>query len=365
MPDPTLDQTTYSITKVPIFSTGTWHGKGYDRTDLDKIVSAFPYVGFRPPIKLGHSGSQDILKRSGFPSAGKVDQVYREGDTLFADFIDVPKQIHDLIERRAYDNVSVELYLNYDDTKAKKSYPFVLKAVALLGEEIPEVTHLDSITSLYHDADSGIDREFTVLDYQEEKAAQKDKVAKHKKEEVMPEDIKKLEEQLAESKKSLETMEQAMSKKDTEMKTMAESNKVLADAVKAQGEAFSKEKEARRRDKIKGQVKDFVSQKKITPAQAPFLETMMITIPQDQEVVVHLSKDGQISETKMSAEKAVESFVNATPKFIEKETLREGITDDLDNRIKAFCKENSLDYKTSEGYTAGLIGVTKQTGEKV
>ena len=61
-----------------------------------------------------------------------------------ANFLKVPKKIYDVIKAGAYKHISSEIYLDYP--KVGK----VLRAVALLGADIPAVKGLDGVEALYH-----------------------------------------------------------------------------------------------------------------------------------------------------------------------------------------------------------------------
>lgn len=138
-----------SIQGLEIFATGKWNGDPYSADDLDEMVRAFGAVGFKPPLKLGHSEKQKILKGEGLPAAGWVDSIYRKGKKLLADVRDIPDTIYQLIKSRAYDRVSAEIYWNYTDSESGKKFPRVLRAIALLGQDIPEVTNLKAISEMF------------------------------------------------------------------------------------------------------------------------------------------------------------------------------------------------------------------------
>src|SRR4051812_46443179 len=76
---------------------------GYD--DLNSVVS-----GYGIPIKLAHT------RRVGEPAFGWASNVRRQGDTLLADFTDVPPEIVDAINQKRYNAVSVEIRsgVNFD-----------------------------------------------------------------------------------------------------------------------------------------------------------------------------------------------------------------------------------------------------------
>ena len=137
---------TFNINGIEIFSEGEWNGDIYKRDDLEKMVSSFGKTGFEPPVKIGHNEEQPELK-DGAPALGYIDKIYIEGKKLLADFKELPKKVYEAMKRGNYKRVSSEIYWNY--AKDGKVFDRVLKAVALLGAEVPAVTNLESITGLY------------------------------------------------------------------------------------------------------------------------------------------------------------------------------------------------------------------------
>lgn len=142
-----------SIKGVEIFAAGKWNGDVYTEKDLDAIVASFDHTGFVPPLKLGHDENQSLLQRDGMPSAGWVEKVYRKGKKLVADFKDIPEKIFNLIKNKAYNQVSAEIYWNLE--VGDNVFSRALKAVALLGADIPAVADLKSISEMF----SGIEAE--------------------------------------------------------------------------------------------------------------------------------------------------------------------------------------------------------------
>lgn len=121
----------YGIKNVELFATGKWNGDEYNVSDLDEMVTAFNDVGFKPPIKPGHTDAP------GTPAYGWVANLKRVGDKLVGDLIDLPKKVYEAIKDRLYDTVSAEIY--WDLERNNRTFKRVLKAVALLGAEIPAV----------------------------------------------------------------------------------------------------------------------------------------------------------------------------------------------------------------------------------
>jgi hypothetical protein len=142
MPDDTL----HEIRGVEIFRAGTWNGDDYSIEDLDEIVDAFGKVGFTPPIKLGHD------EPPGTMAFGWVKSLRRIGDRLIADFMDVPAEVFGLIKRRAFDTVSSEIYWNLK--RGAKTFRRALRAVALLGAQIPAVAGLKPLRTVVAEDES-------------------------------------------------------------------------------------------------------------------------------------------------------------------------------------------------------------------
>jgi len=144
-----------NMTGIPIFKSGVWKDNlVFDIDTLDEIIkntNALIVAGtIEPPVKLGHNEEQTLLQSDGYPAAGYVTQVYRIGNQIFADVKDMPKKIADLIEKRAYSKISAELYQNFKHPETQENLGYVLRAIAFLGADIPEVKGIGDITKLYN-----------------------------------------------------------------------------------------------------------------------------------------------------------------------------------------------------------------------
>lgn len=128
------DEERGTLSGVEIFRAGTWNGDKYSTDDLDEMVRAFGKTGFRPPVKLGHR------ERSGEPAMGWVANLRRVGEKLVADLEDIPKRVFKAIKDRKFDSVSSEIFWNLK--RNGKTFKRALKAVAILGAEIPAVADL-------------------------------------------------------------------------------------------------------------------------------------------------------------------------------------------------------------------------------
>jgi hypothetical protein len=135
-----------TISGVEIFASGTHNGDVYTDSDLDDIVSAYKDLDYKPAIKVGHSKDEP-----GAPAYGWVENVRRVGTKLVADFTSMHDSVVDAIRKRSYDRVSSEIYFNFK--RGAKTFRRALKAVALLGSEVPAVANLTPLHKVQFEAD--------------------------------------------------------------------------------------------------------------------------------------------------------------------------------------------------------------------
>lgn len=138
--------------EMEIFRVGTHNGDEYSEKDLEEIASNFHALKgeLRPKLKITHKESQKTL--AGLASYGDVVDVYtKAGDDglkhLFSRIAKIPKEVLDFIKNGRFTERSIELYPSFklgvkDDSPV---YRNVLKAVALLGHEMPAVTGMDPV----------------------------------------------------------------------------------------------------------------------------------------------------------------------------------------------------------------------------
>lgn len=141
-----------ALKNVEIFAVGTWKGSkeiNVTSEDLDAMVQSFndlslPTTGYKPMLKLGHQDQQRYFgQKTGAPSLGFVERVWREGDKLLADFANVPDALLALVEQGRYNTLSIEFYPSVEH--AGRTFKNVLTAVALLGAELPAVKGLKEL----------------------------------------------------------------------------------------------------------------------------------------------------------------------------------------------------------------------------
>ena len=170
-----------SLHSVEIFASGEHRGKPYSDADLDEMVSNFRKfsVGKNPllqvPAVLGHEENQELLERSDLPAAAWAKDIWRDrkvcpachGDggncqmcgnkgsvgVLKADFADLPPKVARLLKGKAYRTVSAEVY--DEPPEGIPGEGKMLRRVAFLGGEIPQVKSLDEIPEPVEHAEQG------------------------------------------------------------------------------------------------------------------------------------------------------------------------------------------------------------------
>ena len=261
---------TFNINGVEIFSTGVWNGDKYSRKDLQAMIANFDKTGFEPPLKLGHNEEQPEMK-DGEPALGYVDKIYMNGNKLLADFKELPKKVYEAMKRGNYKRVSSEIYWNYKNNGSVLDR--VLKAVALLGSEIPAVTNLEAIEGLYS-KDTGTGE-----------------VKKHytgKESELMETDITKEYQELQSRNKALEEQCQKANAELDEMK--------------------SKQKDAR--------ISKFVSEQKEAGRILPSFEneiTALLSSATERKVYSYTQEENKVELSQMDL---VEKIVSSLPELI-------------------------------------------------
>lgn len=141
-----------SISGVEILRVGRWNGREYAGRDLDAIVESYAALApvyYEAPGKLGHNDDQTLT--DGQPAVGWVTRVYRKGNSLLADFKDVPATLGRLIQAGGYRKRSVEVMFNVQ--MAERTWDCVLKAVAWLGADMPAVKGMSDVMEFYTDQD--------------------------------------------------------------------------------------------------------------------------------------------------------------------------------------------------------------------
>lgn len=242
--------------------------------DLEDMVSAFN-DNIRPdgiPLKLGHGGEV----REGYPAIGWVKSLKRVGDRLIAKIADIPKLIKEFIESKSYRNVSVEMTSKHFE----QGYSLVLKALGLLGEDLPAVPGLNAFAKFFKNE---TDDKSHVLEFELENGKIKliniEEESKLKEERIMEKKLEQLNEemkgQIAGLTDKLKSFEDKDIKLGEEKKTLESENKRLKE------ESELREKKAKE-EKIELFLKSDDIVKRIIPAQTEDYKLMMISMDKDR-----------------------------------------------------------------------------------
>jgi hypothetical protein len=152
-----------TIEAVPIMAVGgPFHGQGsppegdsFSKRDLQQIAAANEELAgeLHVPVKLGHSGAQQLLKNSGLfademPAAGWLANFRVQGGKLLTDLVNVPKKLADLVQAGAFPQRSVELrsVRSQRDGRVRDA---IVTALGLLGAKAPAIRTLDDVAALY------------------------------------------------------------------------------------------------------------------------------------------------------------------------------------------------------------------------
>ncbi len=347
-----------SISGVEIFASGEWNGDNYSEADLDRLVYGFNETKnvTKPYLKLGHGQKQSLLSKDELPAAGFVDKIYRSGKKILADFVNIPSKIYELIKNKAYNKVSSEIFVNFKSNG--KTYPFALKAVALLGGETPAVHSLNDILALYsHEIGekTGDDLVAEVVkayefDYSSVNTMSKEDAMTI---EEMTRQNAKLEAEVKSFQEEAAALEKDLKLSEDNLKVTQAQAKEYKDKLEvSQKEIQTIKKEAMDKE-IETEVKAFCKEGKIVPAQEPFLIALLKNVRMNEDTKVFSINEKEYKDVKS----LVRAFIDAQVKqFNEEEehTSERGKVSysdaDLDLKIRKYAEEKKVSYK--EAYLA-------------
>lgn len=145
-----------NVRRVPLVHAGQWDaltGRAtFSTDDLYAAVAAMDCAAVRRPVlKFGHDGNHGV----GNPALGHVDnmQVAGDGTVLLGDYVGMPGWLAatndegQSVLSSAYPDRSIEGEFDYR-CQVGHSHPFVIHAVALLGQERPAIGTLPSLPDL-------------------------------------------------------------------------------------------------------------------------------------------------------------------------------------------------------------------------
>jgi len=313
------------IEQLPFFKTGTHNGIRFTDADLEQIEQNFWRLKneVKPPLKLGH------ISR-GQPSLGYVDKVRKIGEILYADIVNIPKKIYELIKNKAYSRPSAELYQDYK-TADGKSYGKVLSAIALLGAEIPAIKDLPAISELYNEINE------PMIFYFNEEANMNN--------EELSNQMKKFEEQM-------ETMKAEMSELKTEKEQIeqekeqlkAEKDALENEKAELETEKAELEKNLSQREKTQKltEVKMFCEKMKAEGKILPKFEdkmVMLMTTLSNKEVI-EFSENGE--EKQISQIQLFKDIIQEYPNLVEFGEKSDSNSNEKDSSIEKFRESHRI-----------------------
>jgi hypothetical protein len=344
---------TYDVDNVEIFAAGTWNGESYSGEDLDAMVHGFYATkdALKPYLKLGHDEKQKLAQSDGLPALGWLDNLRRAGDKLVADFKRVPKKIMELIKAGAYRRVSAEVYWNL--VHEGKKYPYLLKAVSLLGGDTPAVPTLDDIMKLYKDSGAAVPADCAGQEVKTYELALDVKT-----EDTDMKDLNEALAALAETNAKYQAAEAKVlefsAKVDALEKEKAEAAAAMETATKRAEEAeavAAKYADEKRTLEVNARLDKLIEEKKIVPAQ--------------REMAFALLKDGlgvrkyKLGDKEMSGEEVIlQLFESSAPALPTEEKTKSGDRQsaDEDNAVLA---DKASKYAAEKGvsYREALLSV--------
>jgi len=140
------NQDVVTLRNVPIAKAGVWNGIEISKKILDGLKARFEKLKEKlfVPLKLEHSGIKESEEQTPQgPALGWLTKIFLFGDSLYGDFVKVPKSVARLIKNGQYIGVSPEIARNFEGT------PDVLVGVALLGAALPAMTSLPKLLTIY------------------------------------------------------------------------------------------------------------------------------------------------------------------------------------------------------------------------
>lgn len=385
---------TGSLKGIEIFKVGEWNGYPFIIDDLNEMVKTFYEFGkerLKPFLKLGHSEEQLLLQRDGYPSAGWVSDLRVVGDILLADILDVPKVLLELIDKKAYKRISVELMKDYIATPAESPtgervlYPWLLTGIALLGADTPAVTTLSDIASLYYGKEKINDSKFVLftMNINEEVSTEMNEETKNTQEEVteVVEEVEattedavtdettteettteettedpKLEEkftQLEEQMVSLESEKMAFAKKQEELAAKEAEFNQMKQALEDEKEKaeFAKQKameviENNKKKELETFINSALTDNKIVPAEVEVVKSLL-EYSQKDSTKLKFSQE----QDEMLVFDLFKKFISDLPDremFKSSATTKKINAKDAEKLILEYAKKHEVDYGTAQ-----------------
>ncbi len=146
---------TFDLPGVEVFAVGQWNGENYSREDLAGIVEAFKPTleEIHPWVTINHTDPDALKVALGGVAAlylnSQPGRDYGPGERLFADLVNLPRELALAVAHRNFQRPSIELRIDYESVKTGEKYPLVLQAVSFEGAKLEAVRVLDDLLKLY------------------------------------------------------------------------------------------------------------------------------------------------------------------------------------------------------------------------
>lgn len=357
---------TVEIPNQEVFAAGVWNGDHYDVSDLDKMVEAYQATaeGYKPKLKLSHNHPK------GWPAVGYMENLRRVGTKLMADFKGIPKKLFESMKAGGYSNKSAEVVWNcLVEMKGgeKRKFPYLLKAVALLGVDMPAVDNLNGLMEAIYSSEGGEARA-----YKSEAPEGESKSYDLQEEKNMDPKIEQLTSDLAVANTKLAAAERQNGAAEEQVKKFskeAEDLKVqVATLTKRAESAEGKAQEYAAKEvktRVSGAVDKLITDKKLAPAmkeKAYALLEAIVTSGTEKKYSLG-GKESSLEEIAVELLGAGTVKLNdkmqsvAGERSVVKEDEGDDINTDLAEKAKAYAKRENVSYKEA------LIAVARE--EKV
>lgn len=326
---------TFNINNHRIFSTGIWNGITITLNDLNEIVRNFSKVSFESPLfskgpitKLGHNDKQEE-KFGGQPALGWLSGLKVVDNGLFADFKEMPLKVYEAIKRGNFKRLSPEIYMNYSNNGTV--FGKVLRAVALLGADIPANTDTETLEALY----SQNENVMLFTDYKSLTKEDKDMS------EVtdLQNKIKALEfqyaslkdEKFTEQDKELGALKSSVTGFEEKINTLIKENKEEKERRVESEARFKEQKETAQFDKIKAFIKKEKEDGHILPRFEKQVENLLKSAANEETIHTFTDKDSK--EIKLTQFECLENLISGLPKLVEFDELAK-VSADLKKKIR-------------------------------
>lgn len=315
---------TVDLLNVPIFSVGTWEGKGsapggdkIDSAFLDVLVDSFEKVGkyVKPRMVLTHDKgkSQSV---TGMAALGWVTSLKREGDKLFADIKNIPKKIADVIRKKAFGRFSPGVWTKMNVNGV--DYENVLEHLALLGSDLPANTDLDGFIDLYYDHNEYDVKNFVKYEKQIITESGNDKHITY--ENKIPEgkkmDFEKLYNELkAEVENQKKDFQKVETEKENQLKEFAAKVEQLGKEKAELESKIAEEKQVAYQKEVDVFVEKMIADGKILPSQKPAI--MALVSEAGNEKTFAYAEGSEKKEVRGNNFELLKQFMDNQPKIID------------------------------------------------